>query len=140
MNADMPSRPFTHSALAERLSARLVEALTGPRLELLDDLLADDFSIYYGFTGNSLGKTEALAFFESYFPTVDLRYRDIRITPSTEGWVQQHIVDTDGEDGFRVRDLHVCMVVTLAGEKILHMAEYLDTAQTAGFDNARLSS
>jgi ketosteroid isomerase-like protein len=140
MNADITARPFTDLALAERLSARLVEALTKPRLELLDDLLAEDFSIYYGFTGQSLKKAAALGFFASYFPTVDLRYRDIRITPSTDGWVQQHIVDTDGENGFRVRDLHVCMVVTLAGDKILRMAEYLDTAQTGGFDNARLSS
>ena len=30
--------------------------------------------------------------------------------------------------------------VTLVGEKILRIAEYLDTAQTVGFDNSRLSS
>lgn len=135
--AQLPT--ITDAALVRRLSSQLVQAFTEPRLDLLEQLLADNFSMYYGFTGQTLGRAAALGFFKSYFPTVDLRYRDIRVTPSADGWVQQHIVDTDGENGFRVRDLHVCIVVRLAGEKIESIAEYLDTAQTGGFDKSRLA-
>ena len=133
---DAPS--LTDASLAARLSARFVEAVTTPCLAWLDDLLTDDFSIYYGMTGKALPRAEALEFFRGYFPTIRLRYRDIRLKPTTNGWVQQHIVDTDGENGFRIRDLHVCMVVTMDGEKISHIAEYLDSAQAGGFDSSRL--
>jgi len=132
------AQTLTDSRLVEQLSARFVRAVTEPRVEWLDDLLAADFSIYYGTTNGSLNRAEALAFFRRYFPSIRLRYRDVRIKPTTTGWVQQHLVDTDGENGFRIRDMPVAMVVTLSGEKIRHIAEYMDSAQTGGFDSTNL--
>ena len=138
MTAAIQGQDLTEPDLMRRLSARLVQALTEPRFDLLEELLAPDFSIYYGTTNSSLNRADTLTFFKAYFPTIRLRYRDVRMKPTTGGWVQQHLVDTDGENGFRIRDMPVCMVVTVSGDKIQHIAEYMDSAQTGGFDNSNL--
>jgi hypothetical protein len=139
MTTGIQSQDLTDPDLMARLSARFVQAVTEPRIELLEELLTLDFSIYYGTTNGSLNRADALSFFAAYFPTIRLRYRDIRLKRTTDGWVQQHIVDTDGANGFQIRDMPVCVVVTLKGEKIQHIAEYMDGAQTGGFDNSALS-
>jgi ketosteroid isomerase-like protein len=125
-------------ALVTDMSARLVRAITEPRLDELEDLLSDDFVVYYGFSGSSMKRDEAMPFFRSYFPTVKLRYDDIVCTPTTNGWVQQHLVNTKGADGFEIRDMPVCMVVTISGERISRIAEYFDSAQAGGFDASQM--
>jgi hypothetical protein len=112
--------------------------LTEPRLALLDDLFSDDFAIWYNFSGQSLDRATALAFFQSYFPTISLRYDDIVCTPTSTGWVQQHLVQTDGSNGFKIRDMPVCMVVTIRDKQISRIEEYIDSGQTAGFDASQM--
>lgn len=130
----------TDPELVRTLSLRLVKSLTDPCLDDFARMITDDFSIYYGFSNASLDHDEALSFFNSYFPTIQLRYDNIVCTPTASGWVQQHLVQTDGANGVKVRDLPVCMVVTLRGDKIAHIAEYLDSAQTGGFDASQMKS
>jgi hypothetical protein len=129
---------LTAADTVARLSAQLIRAVTEPRLEMLDTLLTEDFAIWYNFSNETLDRAAALAFFNSYFPTVRMRYDDIRVTPTAAGWVQQQLVSADGADGFAIRDMPTCVVVTLAGDRIARMEEYLDTAQAAGFDGARM--
>src|SRR5271156_730431 len=116
----------------DHLSSRLVAALTEPRLEALETLLSDDFVLWHNFSKVALTRHEALTFFHNYFPTIRLRYDDINRFPTARGWVQQHLVSSDGPGG-AVRELAVCMVITVADGRITRIDEYLDSAQTGGF-------
>lgn len=130
----------TDPALIRDMAGRLVRGFTEPDLALLENLFTDDFEIWYNFSNARLTRAEALPFFRSYFPTISLRYDDIVCTPTTTGWVQQHLVQTDGADGFRIRDMPVCMVITIAGDRIARIDEYMDTAQTGGFDASQMKA
>ncbi len=129
----------TDPALVEKLATTLVTAITAPQLDLMDSLFSDDFTMWYGISNSSLDRTQALDFFRRYFPTITLRYDDIVCTPTATGWIQQHLVNTEGADGFKVSDLPVCMVVTVKGDKISRMDEYFDSAQTVGFDASQMT-
>jgi ketosteroid isomerase-like protein len=129
---------MTDADLVDRLAGRLVQALSEPKLEILDELLSDDFVIWYNFSDSMLDRAAALAFFGGYFTKVRVRYRDIVKTPTAGGWVQQHLVDADGADGFVIRGLPVCMVIALDGERITRIDEYMDSVQTAGFDASQM--
>jgi ketosteroid isomerase-like protein len=120
------------------LSTELIRAVTEPRLELLDDLLTDDFVMWHNFSRVAMTRAEALGFFHRYFPTIRLSYHDIRLTPTAAGWVQQHLVNSDTAAGAAVRDMPACMVVTVAGRRISRIDEYIDTAQAGGFDAAQM--
>lgn len=122
----------------EDMSARFTRAITGPRLELLDDLLAEDFVMWYNFTNSLRTRDEVLPFFHAYFPTVNVSFDDIRLTATESGWIQQHRVNADGADGFKIRDLFTCLVVTVAGGRIARIDEYVDSAQAGGFDTSRI--
>lgn len=130
----------TEPTLIRDMAGRLVRGFTEPDLALLEQLFTDDFEIWYNFSNSKLTRAEALPFFRGYFPTISLRYDDIVCTPTASGWVQQHLVQTDGTDGFRIRDMPVCMVITIAGDRIARIDEYMDTAQAGGFDASQMKT
>jgi hypothetical protein len=127
-------------ALVESIADRFARALTEPRLDLLDELLTEDFLIWYNFSNDSLTRGEAIAFFRSYFSVVAVRFRATRITPSAQGFVQQHLVDADGPDGFIIRGMPALLVVTTHGERIRRIDEYMDSAAAGGFDASQMKS
>jgi ketosteroid isomerase-like protein len=124
--------------LVENLSARFTQAMTEPKLDLLESMITDDFVIWYNFSNTQRTREEVLPFFHAYFPTVNVRFDAIRLTATETGWVQQHVVNADGPDGFTIRNMHACLVFTLAGEKIARLDEYIDSAQSGGFDTSRI--
>jgi len=109
-------------------------ALTTPDAEALDALLAPDFHIWYNFTNASLDKREAIAFFQSYFGPVRVRFSDRRRIPMANGWVQQHRVHAQGPAGLAIEGLPACIVFTLRGDRIVRIEEYLDSSRSGDFD------
>ncbi|WP_082515577.1 hypothetical protein [Sphingomonas sp. Leaf412] len=69
---------------------------------------------------------------------MDVRYEDVVVVPTADGWAQRHVIHADGANGFAIRGLRACMIVRLHGDRIGRIYEYLDSAQAGGFDNSRL--
>lgn len=127
------------AASIDELADRLGAALAAGDADAFDALFSPNFSIWYNFSDASLDRAQALTFFADYFTRVSVRFSDITRLATPTGWVQQHRVDADGPDGFEIRNMPACLVVTTADGKIAHIAEYLDSAQTAGFDSSRMT-
>ena len=123
----------------EELSKLFEQGLTGPDAGILEKILAPNFEIWYNFTDSSLGRCDALSFFASYFSKVQVRFRDVRLLPTAEGWLQQHRVDAKGEDGFRIDGLPAAVVFTVENDLIVRIEEYFDSAQAAGFDKSQMN-
>jgi ketosteroid isomerase-like protein len=115
---------------AEELGQRFVAALETKDMDGFLSLLSDDFALWHNVTGRLLERSAAQAFLVGYFPTLKhLKYRDIRIQPTEEGWVQQHTLDCTTADGKIIRDLAAVLVVRAKNGKIQRVEEYFDGAK-----------
>jgi ketosteroid isomerase-like protein len=117
-------------AEAEELGKRLVRVLETKDMTGLLALLSDDFVLWHNVTGRRLENGAGQAFLVSYFPTMKyLKYRDIRILPTEDGWVQQHRLDSETADGAVIRDLDAILVIRGENGKIHGIEEYFDGAR-----------
>lgn len=123
-------------AFADRFAA----ALTAGDIRVLEQLFAPDFQIWYNISDSTLDRDQALSFFGSYFTYVKVGFRDIRRLVTPTGWVQQHRVDAEGANGFRIVGMPAVLVFTVEGDRIVRIEEYFDSAQTSGFDASRITS
>ena len=57
----------------------------------------------------------------------DMHYDDIRRQVTETGYVQQHILRGTAPDGTQLA-MPACLVVTIEGERITRLDEYLDPA------------
>jgi hypothetical protein len=74
-----------------------------------------------------------LEYIGTFFPTLrSVEYRQVRITPTTNGYVLQHVADTVLGDGSTLSNLDVCFVVQLRDGRLLRLDEYLDGAALPG--------
>lgn len=126
--------------LIDEIADRFAAAISAGDMAVLDRLFTSDFQVWYNFTDDTLDRSQALAFFEAYFTSVQVRFRDIRRLPTPAGWVQQHRVDAEGPDGFRLSGLPALIVFTLEGDRIARIEEYIDSAQANGFDATRMTA
>ncbi len=124
----------------DTLAENFAAALTAGDIEAMGRLFTPDFCIWYNFSDATLDRAQAMAFFQSYFTTVKVRFREIRRLPTPTGWVQQHRVDADGPDGFHIEGLPALIVFTVEDGRIARIEEYIDSAQTPGFDASRMSA
>ncbi|MBB3982830.1 ketosteroid isomerase-like protein [Sphingobium fontiphilum] len=127
-------------ATIETLGERFAAALGAGDIAALDALFAPDFEVWYNFSDATLDRKQALTFFQSYFTAVQVRFRNVRRLPTPDGWVQQHRVDARGADGFRIDNLPAIIVFTLRDDRIARIEEYLDSAQTGGFDASTMTA
>jgi ketosteroid isomerase-like protein len=61
----------------------------------------------------------------------ELSYTDVRRSPTTTGFVQQHVMRGRMKSSGREFALPACIVCTVTGGRITRLDEYLDSAQTA---------
>ncbi|WP_068073457.1 nuclear transport factor 2 family protein [Novosphingobium lentum] len=134
-----PGTAGTDVARIDAIADRFAAAIAGGDMATLDRLFTPDFQVWYNFTDATLDRAQALAFFGSYFTSVQVHFRDVRRLPTPAGWVQQHRVDAAGPDGFRLSGLPALIVFTLDGDRISRIEEYIDSAQTPGFDASRMA-
>ena len=59
-----------------------------------------------------------------------MEYGDIHRQPTPTGYVQQHILRGTAPDGTKL-EMPACLVVTIKGERITRLDEYLDPAGAA---------
>ena len=122
-------------ALGEKFGA----AIAAADIAALDDLFAPEFEVWYNFSDQTLDRAQALAFFGDYFARVKVRFSGIRRLPTPTGWVQLHRVDASGAGGFAITNMPACINFTLHGDRIARIEEFLDSAQTSGFDATQMT-
>jgi ketosteroid isomerase-like protein len=115
--------------IAKRFSA----ATKAADVKAADELLDPDFQFWANYTKQTLGKKEMLEYIGTFFPTLrSVEYSQVRITPTTNGYVLQHVADTVLGDGSTLSNLDVCFVVQLRDGRLLRLDEYLDGAALPG--------
>jgi ketosteroid isomerase-like protein len=114
-------------AEAEDLGQRFVRALETKDMDAVTQILSDDFVLWHNVTNRRLENGAGRDFIVGYFPTVkNLKYNDIRILPTEDGWVQQHNVDSETADGAVIRGLPAILVIRSKNGQIQSIEEYFD--------------
>ncbi len=114
-----------------KIARQLVDRLLAKDVEGVAALYSDDMTAWRNSDGRTLVKKQALKVVKILTGNLnDLRYENVRVTPTSEGFVQQHTMKCTAPNGEPV-EAHVCMIATIEDGKIVHVSEYMDTTQMA---------
>jgi ketosteroid isomerase-like protein len=123
----MSDSPGDINALADRL----VGAIEAGDVEGVAAIYADDAVIWHNTDQIEQPKADNLAVLGWLVKhTASREYREIRRSGIEGGFVQQHVLHVEFADG-RSADLPACLVVRVAGDRIVRLDEYLDGAAVA---------
>jgi len=96
-------------------------------LDALRALYAPDARIWHNTDDKDKTVEESLAFLDGLLSVTTKRwYADVRLTPTPSGYVDQHYMCAVMTTGEEVR-VPICMVVTLEGERVKRIEEYIET-------------
>lgn len=114
-----------------QIAEELVRAVTTGDLSLAGELYADDAVLWQNTTGRTSDKARALSTIQWLYNTVkELAYEDIRLQELPDGFVQQHRLKGNLDNGATLA-VDACMVVRVKDGKILRVDEYFDSAAFA---------
>lgn len=123
------SNPDEHPHI--RVARQLVDRILAGDVDGVAALYTDDMTACRNSDGRRLARKQALKVVRILTGNLrDLRYEDVRVTPTASGYVQQHTMRCTAPNGQPV-EAHVCMIATLRDGKIAHVDEYMDSAQMA---------
>ena len=117
--------------VAERLATELLAAITATDVDALRRIYAPDVVIWHNFDQIEQvldDNLKVMHWMGKRMP--DMSYEDIRRQPTPSGYVQQHILRGTAPDGTKL-EMPACLVVTIEGERITRLDEYLDPAAAA---------
>jgi ketosteroid isomerase-like protein len=118
-------------ATADRLATELLAAITTTDVEALQRIYAPDVVIWHNFDQVEQTLEENLkVMFWMGKRLSGMEYGDIHRQPTPTGYVQQHILRGTAPDGTKL-EMPACLVVTIKGERITRLDEYLDPAGAA---------
>jgi ketosteroid isomerase-like protein len=114
------------------VATRFVEALAGPDLDTLKALIASDARFWINIGPADLSRDERLAVLEverAHLTT--LAFDDVRVRPTTDGFVIQLTTSATTTDGIDLR-IPVCLLVEVDPDgSIVRVDEYADSAPAA---------
>lgn len=97
----------------------------------VDALYHDDAIVWRNIDNRELVKKQMLRVIDFLANQVsELRYEDVRVQATDDGYVQQHTLQCVGPSGQPV-EARACLVVTLRDRKVVRLDEYLDSAAMA---------
>ena len=111
----------------ERVARQLIEGVTRGDVESVDRLYADDIRVWRNVDQRELVKKQALKVVGILSQLKDIEYRDLRIAPTEDGYVQQHVLTCTGPKGDEVR-MPACIVARVNSGQIDRIDEYFDPA------------
>ena len=118
-------------AQTREIAKRLIDAITAGDVAAIEALYDENLVGWQNFTGRELNRRQMLKIVRVLTGEVkDLRYDDIRVTPTTRGYVQQHVLRATAKDG-RPVECAACLVVEIADGRIRRIDEYMDGAALA---------
>ena len=123
--------PTTKTEASKEIARQLVDRVLSGDVDGVEALYSDDMTAWRNSDGRTLRKAQALKVVRILSGNLkDLRYENIRVTPTVDGYVQQHTMKCTAPSGEAV-EAHVCMVATIVDGKIHHVSEYMDSQQMA---------
>lgn len=116
-----------HVAVAKRLVDRLIAGDVAG----VGEVYAEDVVVFRNFDGRELPRAKVLKVVGFLAANVrELRYDDLRITPTPKGFVQQHVLRGLAPNGAELA-AHACLVAEVVDGRIRRIDEYIDSAQMA---------
>jgi ketosteroid isomerase-like protein len=116
-----------HVQIARDLTRRI---LAGD-VDGVGELYHDELTAWRSHDLRTLARKQALRVVEILSRQLrELRYEDVRIQPTPDGFVQQHVMRCLSPKGEPV-EAHICLVARIRDGRIAHIDEYMDSAQMA---------
>lgn len=116
-----------HVAIARQLRERLIARDAAG----VGELYADDVIVWRNGDNRELVKKQVMKVIGFLTTSVtNLEYADVRVTPTSDGFVQQHVLRCTSPSGAQVA-AHTCLVARIADGRIARLDEYFDAAQLA---------
>jgi len=113
------------------LARQLTDRIQAGDVDGVAELYHDELTAWRSHDKRSLVRKQAIKVVEILGRQLqDLRYEDVRIQPTPEGFVQQHTMRCRSPRGEPV-EAYVCMVASVRDGRIYHVDEYMDSAQMA---------
>jgi ketosteroid isomerase-like protein len=116
---------------------RFMDALNVGDAAAVKAFYTDDATIWHNFDNHDQPLADNLKMLEWFVRKAPgRRYRVLRREIVPGGWFQQHVLEAQLPNG-REMKLYACCVITLAGDRIRRIEEYVDPAQTAVLREAK---
>lgn len=111
--------------LAERQSRGLTDDSS-----ILTDVLSPDFTMWLNFSGQTFDRDATVNHAKGLAKQLaGLRYRDVRLSLTEHGFVQQHVIENLLPSGERSKGIDACFVVQVRDGLIYRLDEYVDSGQ-----------
>ncbi len=109
------------------LARRLFTAIVAGDAQAVAGCFADDAVVWHNLDRHDQPVAQTLGVLGWMARNIaDLRYEDIRVQATSDGFVQQHVLRGTAP-GDRSLELHACIVAKVADGRITRIDEYLDT-------------
>ena len=110
------------------IARRLFTAIEDGDIAGVEQLYAPDIVVWHNYDGAGQTAAENLRTLRWLTRNVtNLRYDEIRLQETPNGFVQQYVLRASAPDGTAL-DVPVCMVGTVADGQITRLEEYMDSA------------
>jgi ketosteroid isomerase-like protein len=118
--------------VAEELATSLFAAIVANDLDKLRDrVYSPDVRIWHNYDGETQAIDSNLRVLAWLHRNVlDLSYEDVCRQPTPTGFVEQHVLRGTTQSGGRL-EVPACLVVTVTGDRISRIDEYIDSAHIA---------
>jgi ketosteroid isomerase-like protein len=112
------------------VAARLFEAIEGKNPAAVAALYHDDIAVWHNFSNASQDKATNLGVLTALCKSVaEIHYDVVERLELPDGRIlQRHVLRAMSDDGQQTL-IPACMLLTITGDKIARIDEYLDTAQ-----------
>ena len=113
------------------LADRMFRSIEDGDLETLRSCYHDDIVVWGNFSGEELGLDRSIEILQWLCRKLDQRRYDVtRREVIRDGFLQQHVLRGVAPDGTEIA-MPACLVVTVRGDRISHIDEYLDPSAMA---------
>jgi len=118
---------MTESAM--RVTERFFDALEAGDIDAVSDFYSEDVAVWHNFTNATMGKQQNLDTLKGMLAAVDsLQYVVTERIDLGDRVLQRHTLTCHLADG-QVFKLPACLLITVRGNQVVRIDEYLDTGQ-----------
>jgi ketosteroid isomerase-like protein len=119
--------PMSDHGVVKAVAAKVARFVADGDLDGLRALYMPDARIWHNTDDREKTVEESLAFLDGLLSVTSRRwYADVRLTPTPIGYIDQHYMCAMLTTGEEVR-VPICMVVTLDGERVKRLEEYIES-------------
>jgi len=115
---------------SREVAARMMACIQAGDVEGMEALYHDDIVVWRNGDNRELVKKQALKVVKFLATLLNLSYDNVRVTPTPDGFAQQHDLCCTAPDGTEVR-VHAAFIAKVESGRILRVDEYADGAQMA---------